>query len=198
MQDDDEPTLEMLSLRLLRSIFWAEKSEKSHLDLVVPRKSKDVDGLTRWVASEFVPFWHRLCKAFKRTENPVRDEEGLPSAVIEKRPSNTSTFSQRMWEALRRKKSPEVTQVEISEDARKAQPTLITYSMSRMLRFTSFVATVVACLLPTVAIAVLSTMHTTAELLGFIALFTAIFAIGLMVLTDSGTSRTEIFTATAA
>jgi hypothetical protein len=41
-------------------------------------------------------------------------------------------------------------------------------------------------------------MHTTAELLGFIALFTAIFAIGLMVLTDSGTSRTEIFTATAA
>jgi hypothetical protein len=68
-----------------------------------------------------------------------------------------------------------------------------------MLKFTSFVTTIAACLLPIVAIAVLATINNDqAKTIGFIALFTGVFAIGLMVLTPSATSRTEIFTATAA
>jgi hypothetical protein len=67
-----------------------------------------------------------------------------------------------------------------------------------MLQFTSAVATVIACVLPTVAIAILSKMHSMPEILGFIGLFTTLFAVGLMLLTDAGTSRVEIFTATAA
>lgn len=76
--------------------------------------------------------------------------------------------------------------------------TVETYSGKSMLQFTSRVATIIACLLPTVAIAVLSKIHDTGPRLGAIAGFTAIFAAGLMGLTDAGTSRVEIFTATAA
>lgn len=76
--------------------------------------------------------------------------------------------------------------------------TIEIYREGRILRFTSFITTIVACLLPTVAIAVLAQLHTTAQLLGLIAVFTAVFAGGLMLLVDSGTSRVEIFTATAA
>lgn len=75
---------------------------------------------------------------------------------------------------------------------------LTVYSEARMLRFTSAVATIIACLLPTVAIAVLSSLQSTGELLGVIAAFTTIFAMGLMFLTDAATSRVQIFTATAA
>ncbi len=67
-----------------------------------------------------------------------------------------------------------------------------------MLKFTSFVATVVACLLPTLAIVILTRVETTAQKLGLIAGFTALFSIGLIWLTDAGTSRVQIFAATAA
>jgi hypothetical protein len=41
-------------------------------------------------------------------------------------------------------------------------------------------------------------MHTQSMILDFIVLFTDIFAIGLKLLSPEGTSRTEVFTATAA
>jgi len=71
------------------------------------------------------------------------------------------------------------------------------YSQSKMLKFTSFVATIVACLLPTASIAILATAKTTPQRLGYIAGFTALFAIMLMWLTDAK-SRVPIFTATSA
>jgi hypothetical protein len=67
-----------------------------------------------------------------------------------------------------------------------------------MLRFTSGVAMVIACILPTVAIGILTTAQTTMQKLLYIGGFTALFAIGVMGLTDAGTSRVNIFTATAA
>lgn len=72
------------------------------------------------------------------------------------------------------------------------------YSGRTMLRFTSYVATVVACILPTLAIGVLATAHGTTHILLYIGGFTALFAIGLIVLTNPDTTRVEIFTATAA
>jgi len=66
-----------------------------------------------------------------------------------------------------------------------------------MLRFTSAVATLVACVLPTVAIGILTTADTTIQKLGYIGGFTVIFAIGLMLFTEPGTPRSHIFTATA-
>ena len=82
------------------------------------------------------------------------------------------------------------------EDRRKDQ--VKHYSQSTMLRFTSFVTTVVACLLPTLAIAILTTAKTTRDKLLYIGGFTAMFAIGLLWLTEAGSSRLQVFTATAA
>jgi hypothetical protein len=65
-----------------------------------------------------------------------------------------------------------------------------------MLKFTSSITTVVACVLPTLSIGVLATVHGMKHMLLYIGGFTAIFSIGLMILTNA--SRVEIFTATAA
>jgi len=89
-------------------------------------------------------------------------------------------------------KDPEPKTAEAEAD------TVNKYRGKKIVQFTSFISTIVACLLPTVAIAVLDQLHTTATLLGLIAVFTAVFAGGLMLLVESGTSRVEIFTATAA
>ncbi|GAB1316088.1 hypothetical protein MFIFM68171_06298 [Madurella fahalii] len=72
------------------------------------------------------------------------------------------------------------------------------YSKSKIIRFTSFVTTVVACLLPTVAIVVLSTAETRGQIFAYISGFTAMFSMGLMWLTDAATKRVQVFTATAA
>jgi len=70
--------------------------------------------------------------------------------------------------------------------------------MSQVVHLIAFVTTIMACLLPTVAIIVLATVHTTEKLLAFIALFTAIFSMGLFVFSDRETSSTQVFTATVA
>ncbi|OCL11259.1 hypothetical protein AOQ84DRAFT_287605 [Glonium stellatum] len=54
------------------------------------------------------------------------------------------------------------------------------------------------CLLPVVAITVLSQLHGYRDLLLCLAGFVAIFALGLIFLTSGTTTRVEIFTATAA
>lgn len=174
------------------------------LDLVVPRKCEKVDGLTLWVAHKWIPFWHNLPQwSFKRARSSSRQSDASHEHDVEDRSSAEREKGVPSRTSLRHKISrlcgwSEQHEPVTANQETPVQPTLDTYSMNSMLRFTSFVATVVACLLPTVAISVLSTVHTTAMLLGFIALFTAIFAMGLMSLTDPGTSRTEIFTATAA
>jgi len=189
-------------IRFLRSltIFWAEKPpETNHPALAVPRKVKEIDGFTRWVANDWVPFWHCLRrKIWESKEHTELKEKGLPTNIRSKqkrrhssRGSDSSSLS--LW-LSRLRSPPEPDTGDTSEEG----PTLTTYHMSRMHAFTSFVTTIVACLLPTAAIAILATIHSEAKIIGFIGLFTAIFAMGLMGLTNSGTSRTDIFTATAA
>jgi hypothetical protein len=213
---DERKSLGLQLWVLLRGLVWAEHLAKSDVDLVIPRKKRELDGLTRWVAHEWIPFWHNLTGAVRKVFRPPQERLPDPSPSTMRREerlrrfSSSSTLVQSIRNSLSRLSSSSGS---VSGNAQghgsgsvqggvppatKPGDNLTTYRMSRMLRFTSFVATVVACLLPTVAIAVLATMHSQRELLGFIALFTAIFAVGLMGLTDSGTSRTEIFTATAA
>ena len=62
----------------------------------------------------------------------------------------------------------------------------------------SAVATLVACILPTIAIGILATAEGMTHKLLYIGGFTLLFALGLMALTDCSTSRLNIFTATAA
>ncbi|QSZ35589.1 hypothetical protein DSL72_008459 [Monilinia vaccinii-corymbosi] len=183
---------------LLRSIFWPPAPDPNTLDLVVPRQGHKVDSLTKWVANEFVPFWHSVKQAFwHKKVNTTLERNDLPTAETKSHVSLRKTETPgrfRSW--LSRIKDS--TSPEKGDKASKNRTGLTVYSEARMLRFTSAVATVMACLLPTVAIAVLSSLQSTSELLGVIAAFTAIFAMGLMFLTHSGTSRIEIFTATAA
>ncbi len=63
-----------------------------------------------------------------------------------------------------------------------------------MLRFTSVVTTIIACLLPTGAICILTTATTMAHKLAYIGGFTALVRHRLMWLTDANTSRVNIFT----
>ncbi|KAJ8065318.1 hypothetical protein OCU04_006008 [Sclerotinia nivalis] len=183
---------------LLRSMFWPTAPEPDLLDLVVPRQGHKVDSLTRWVANEFVPFWHSLKQTLRRKKVKTASEEtGLPTTETKSNSSVGEVKTQRSfrsWLAHRNNSTGAIK----GDSNSKSRTGLTVYSEARMLRFTSSIATVIACLLPTVAIAVLSSLQSTVEILGVIAAFTAIFAIGLMFLTDAGTSRVEIFTATAA
>ena len=70
------------------------------------------------------------------------------------------------------------------------------YSDDAIIKLTNNVATLFACLLPTVAIVVLYNIHGMATRLGVIAALTAGFSIALMIVTQA--TRVEIFTATAA
>lgn len=69
------------------------------------------------------------------------------------------------------------------------------YSPHYILRFTFVVITVVACLLPTVAIIVLAKVNSKDLILKLLTAFTAIFALGLIFLSSSST-REQIFLAT--
>jgi hypothetical protein len=84
--------------------------------------------------------------------------------------------------------------LEQSETIKKG---LTAYSGLWILRVTSIMTTTVACLLPVVAITVLAKVHSMSLILGLIALFTSLFAIGLALLSSS-CSRVDIFTASAA
>ncbi|KAF7901752.1 uncharacterized protein EAF01_007051 [Botrytis porri] len=183
---------------LMRSIFWPPATIPDNLDLIVPRQGHTVDGLTTWIANEFVPFWHSIKQTLRRRKvKTVSEENGLPTtedkrhSFLEKRETSRGP---RFW--FYRRKS--IFSTAEGDPKPKDMTGLTVYSEARMLCFTSAIATVIACLLPTVAIAVLSSLDSTKELLGVIAAFTAIFAMGLMFLTDASTSRVEIFTATAA
>lgn len=174
---------------LILHLFWTPKGEKAKLDLIVPCQGRKVDGLTRWVAKEWVPFYQGLCDAMRSRRMRSSDAESGSAGRGDGQSRNGKG----------RPPSSRSSASEIpTEESAKEQNTLNKYSEDRILRFTSAVATVIACLLPTVAIAVLAKLHSTANVLGGIASFTAVFAIGLMFLTDAGTTRVEIFTATAA
>jgi hypothetical protein len=182
--------------RLVRTIFWEKDRDKLDLGLVVPRKNIEVDGLTRWVYTEGVPFWDIVCFEWNKFWQPT---QGLPSPSPDspqRRRSSASGATFVQW--LRQTVSNGSQEPKKSEIAEDGQLKIVKYRVKRLVAFTAFITTVVASLLPIVAIVVLSKLHKQPMILGFIALFTGLFTMGLMVLTPSGTSRTEIFTASAA
>lgn len=205
LENPDPNSLGRQFLILVKSVFWPVKVVQTDHKLVVPQKLKEVDGVTRWVAKEWVPFW----QIFRETAfwkslswNKKQRDDQLPGPYKDKYVGSTASSTKRQNRNIfRRTKSQDDPQEESDTSSKpeaQIEPTMNTYAMSRMLQFTSLIATLIACLLPIVAITVLSKIHTQPKILGFMALFTALFAIGLMWLTNPGTSRTEIFTATAA
>jgi hypothetical protein len=165
--------------RLLRSIFWARNPSPKKLDLVATHPYRNIDGFTRWIEDEWIPFYHGCRQGQKEVKDVEKDcSKDAVSFQTQEIPSNARNCTANNFEKDK-------------ENFRK-------YSEKTMLRFTSSVATVVACILPTLAISILTTAHGTLQILLYIGGFTALFAIGLMFLTNAETTRVEIFTATAA
>jgi len=172
--EKDPKPLSRRILLLLRSIFWPRKESPNKLDLVSARPYQKVDGLTRWVAQEWIPFY----QAWLNDRMAAKSKDLENSSVKKRLPSEKKTQD--------------------NQNDNNQPSSLAQYSERSMLKFTSSVATVVACILPTLAIGILATAHGTMHVLLYIGGFTALFAIGLMFLTNAETSRVEIFTATAA
>lgn len=152
--------------------------------LVVPRGGSKPDGLTLWVVYSFIPLYHyvwKKCGGLTWTETWDKVKGQLPKCHLprHRQDSNASHVS------------------EDSNGDKAMEKSLTAYSKSWILHVTSILTTIVACLLPIVAIVVLSRVHTMGMILGLIALFNSVFAFGLALI-SSTSSRVEIFTATAA
>lgn len=169
---DDTTPLKWQFLIMVWRFFWPRAPPTDDLDLVATRSPPKADGVTRWLAHEFVPFHNNLTKykdekkRDSEKKKKIKDEEKAPSSKKEKVPLEDEPLS--------------------------------TYSHHAMARFSSSFVTVLACLLPTVAITVLSKIHGLDNLLICLAAFATAFSIGLIFLATPATSRVEIFTATAA
>jgi hypothetical protein len=214
-----QKSLRQLSWGLLTGFFWPPDAERPQIEkvfkenLIVPHKGSKPDGLTQWVKQSFIPFYQRL-----------REKELLPwlwhllfwhKAVAiwlelrrvghgkidveqnwEKKDSTTSSSSGATNNGSMTPPSPTTTN---NSDASMSSiiNNLNHYSGAWIERIASIITTVVACLLPVVAITILARVHSMGLILGLIAIFTAVFAVGLVLLSSSS-SRVEIFTATAA
>jgi len=160
---------------LLRSVVWAPSRPPTRPDLLTTRPQRNVDGFTRWIREEWVPFY-RGCLNYKKPQDgggKADVEDPLEKAMKQEAKPPSHGQDSAIWSVM-------------EASSEKA-----------ILKFTSAAATVIACVLPTVAIGILTTATTTIHKLLYIGGFTALFAIGLMYLTDE-TSRVQIFTATAA
>lgn len=88
--------------------------------------------------------------------------------------------------------------IDLGVDKVKKEDTLESWGDKTALRVTSTISTVIACLLPVIAISILSQLHGLRNLLICLAGFAIFFALALIFLTQGTSSRTEIFAATAA
>ncbi|OCK99373.1 uncharacterized protein K441DRAFT_539637 [Cenococcum geophilum 1.58] len=166
--DKHAPSLWRQFGRLLWTLIWAQPPPTDGLDLATTKPQAKIDGLTRWVVWYFIPFYTALRKHQQKKKKERSD--------VEKAATGASGWVDKV----------------------KKQKTLETWSETSALRFTSGASTVVACVLPVVAITVLSQLQGTRDLLLCIAGFAVIFAVGLIFLTQGTSTRVEIFTATAA
>ncbi|KAK4224475.1 putative isoleucyl-tRNA synthetase [Podospora fimiseda] len=169
-----EPSLPRQFLKLLLSIVKPNTTPVTRPDLVAPRGRKSVDGMTRWIAEEVIPFWYNLTQSNQDKKAKKPDEE---------KPGPYSEHAERVYAQKKEVKDLKLEYI-------------TSYSGLDLLRFTSNLTTLFACMLPMAAIGILSTIETLSHRLALIASFTAVFCAGLMMLTEI--TRVQVFTATSA
>jgi hypothetical protein len=162
---------------LLWALIFPGPAPPNHLDLVVTRPQKDVDGFTRWIVCHAIPFYYERCK---RSDEQKQEKRERAQTDIEKNSRSGALATEQ------------------SSNSTPAKDTIQRWSERSALRVTTGISMVVACLLPVAAIAVLANMDTTRDLILCLAGFTVLFAVGLMFVAAGTISRVEIFTATAA
>jgi len=178
--------------RLIRTIFWERDSDKLDLGLVAPNRKMKSDSLTRWAYNEGLPFWENCVASWRTTAT----SDTLPSTgdLSGTTHQTRSTFSRFLSRRLRKQPEPKQDPESLS---------LARYRIHRLLpvaRVLVAFAGISTGLLPIIAIVVLSKVQKQ-QVLGFIALFTSLFVLGLMFLTLMGKteiSKLDVFTASAA
>ncbi|KAH8754620.1 hypothetical protein F5883DRAFT_526748 [Diaporthe sp. PMI_573] len=184
-----DPTLVQLFQKLGHGVlsiimFWKKKTPQTRSDLVAPGRHKKVDTVARWIVYDAIPwtvfFWNRITCAAARKKDGSSSTGKLKVQHVE--------LEKQVGQQTDKKE-------EVEEDPRLMNITLVSERI--VSKITSFFATVVACLLPTGAIAVLTTADTTLHKLLWIGGFTMLFSMGLSVFT-SEISRVQIFMAAAA
>jgi hypothetical protein len=199
----EQPSILSQFSRLIWTLFWRKEESDIDLDLVVPLKTKSIDGLTKWVESEGVPFWESVVATLRRRKQVFR-RPVLPHATaspLSKRNSTAvGTGFTKILSGFLRKPSNDGQASEKTEGSLRVEKIqIVTYRYKTLLAITTFVTTLSASLfLPVVAILVVSRLDSQSMILGFIALFTGLFTILNMIVTPAGTKRTEIFNASAA
>jgi hypothetical protein len=173
--EDDALPIRTQLWNVLKRLIWLKPPAEDDLDLIITRPQKQVDGLTKWAVWYLIPFYESV------RENQRRKRE-------EKKTRNQKNDLE---------KHAKQEELNLGDKVKKGE-TVETWSETTVVRMTSGVATVVACLLPVVAITVLSQLHGTRDLLICTAGFAIVFAVGLIFLTQGTSTRVEIFTATAA
>lgn len=168
---------------VLAALLLAKSPPKSDLDLVVTHPEAKVDGLTKWVVYYLMPLYWNL----RDDRRKKRESKSACEFVLQ-------TLAARQHDP----EAPENAQSPKRVKTRRDFKSLEKVSEATALRFTSALSTVIACLIPVVAIAVLTQVSGTRDLLLCITGFAVIFAVGLIFLTQGTSSRTEIFAATAA
>lgn len=172
---------------VLTDLLLSRPPPRTGHDLVVTHPENKIDGLSRWIVYNLVPlYWTWRDK--RELEKQKRRGAAMQSIdnVSEKIP-NPSVFD---TEAQGEKP--------VLRQPQEIRNTMKSMSETTAVRLTSSLSTVIACLLPVVAIAVLTQVKGERNLLLCITAFAVIFAVGLIALTQGTSTRTEIFAATAA
>jgi hypothetical protein len=188
-----------LLFRLFIGLFKSLEDPRPPVDkefqehLIVPRLGKKPDGLTSWVAHCFIPLFHYVWRGGEPTW------AGIWNRLMHNLSSCARLLPLQHQDTTKKRDSnaSDTLNSEGSDFSGVGDGSVTAYSETWIFRVTSIITTIVACLLPVVAIIVLSRVQSMGMILGLIALFNTLFAFGL-VLVSSGSSRVDIFTATAA
>lgn len=192
--------------RMLLGLIWKPNTPGDDLDLAITKPQTKIDGFTRWVVCDLIRFYKEFRKHQKEQKAMMRPADEEQAASSSGGCFGTYQEKRRRKKENKKKKKEqekandgEASQASVSPvDKIKKKETLETWGEKTPLRITSGISTVVACLLPVIAISVLSQLQGLQNLLLCLAGFAVIFALGLIFLTQGTSSRTEIFAATAA
>jgi len=163
---------------------WHRKRPGIDLDIVAIQTPKELNRFETWIANywnplriDIISFWaSQYFEIYSTLFNTVRvvDEE-------------LGEFEQEGEERMR-----------ASEDtAREKEGDTLAQISETVQVWTNYVATVLACLFPVIAITVLAQLHHLRDLLLSIAGFVVVFAIVLQVITGGKLKSVDVFSATA-
>jgi hypothetical protein len=144
------------------------KPKTNDSDLIVPRPEYQVDAITQWMTNDLIPFYNSL----KNSD----EEAGSKGAENEQLKFSASSF-----------RSERGTGKEYA----------LTYLRILMVGLKKATVIVAACLIPTLAIGVLASIHHTTEMIVLIGVFAALFAIGLITFGSQELKAVDIFNSAA-